>query len=127
VTRMICTTSPLPENIRSRIAVTLSISGLHDLRPLLRTAMNETLQIDAAEAASESPALLEPLPGTRLLCWTGAAERPEFRRQNALLANVWKGLGAATSSLEEPDRHHFNVIDGLDDTNHPMLRALLTG
>lgn len=127
VTRMICTTSPLPEDIRSRIAVTLSISGLHDLRPLLRTAMNKTLQMDIAEAASESPALLEPLPGTRLICWAGAAERSEFLRQNALLANVWKGLGATTASVEEPDRHHFNVIDGLADPDHPMTRALLTG
>src|SRR5690606_13517826 len=115
VTRMICTTSPLPEDIRSRIAVTLSISGLHDLRPLLRTAMNKTRQMDIAEAASESPALLEPLPGTRLICWAGAAERSEFLRQNALLANVWKGLEATTASVEEPDRHHFNVIDGLAD------------
>ena len=105
--------------VRSRIAATLSISGLHDLRPLLRTAMNETLHMDAAEAASESPALLEPLPGTRLVCWTGAAERAEFRRQNALLANIWQGLGAATSAVEEPDRHHFNVIDGLADPEHP--------
>lgn len=127
VTRMVSATSPLPDDIRSRIAMTLSISGLHDLRPLLRTRMNDTLRMDAAEAASESPALLEPLPETRLLCWAGAAERSEFLRQNALLANVWKGLGTATSAVEEPDRHHFNIIDGLADPDHPMTRALLTG
>jgi acetyl esterase/lipase len=127
VTRMVSATSPLPVELRSRIALTLSIAGIHDLRPMLRTAMNETLHMDAAEAASESPALLAPLPETRLLCWVGAAERSEFRRQNALLANVWKGLGAATAAIEEPDRHHFNIIDGLTDARHPMTQALLTG
>lgn len=127
VTRMLSATTPMPNDLRSRIASTLSISGIHDLRPLLRTAMNETLRMDAAEAMAESPALLEPLPETRLLCWVGAAERSEFRRQNALLANVWKGLGAATATVEEPDRHHFNIIDGLADPDHAMTQALLTG
>lgn len=126
-TRMTSATSPLAAALRSRIACTLSISGIHDLRPMLRTAMNDILRLDAAEAASESPALLEPLPGTRLCCWVGAAERSEFLRQNALLANVWKGLGAATATVEEPDRHHFNIIDGLADPDHPMTQALLTG
>lgn len=127
VTRMVSATSPLPSDLRSRIASTLSISGIHDLRPLRRTAMNETLRLEAAEAMAESPALLEPLPGTRLLCWVGAAERSEFLRQNALLANVWRGLGAITASIEEPDRHHFNIVDGLGDADHAMMRALLTG
>lgn len=127
VTRMVSATSPLPAELRSRITLTLSIAGIHDLRPMLRTAMNETLRLDAAEAALESPALLEPLPETRLLCWVGAAERSEFRRQSALLANAWSGLGAATASIEEPDRHHFNIIDGLADVRHPMTLALLTG
>lgn len=125
-TRMITATSPLPEAVRARIAHVVSISGVHDLRPMMRTAMNGTLRIDAAEARAESPTLLEPMAGARLTCWVGAGERSEFIRQNALLANVWTGLGAATAVVEEPDRHHFNVIDGLADPRHPLTRTLLT-
>ena len=44
---------------------------------------------------------------------------------NALLANVWTGLGAATAIVEEADRHHFNVIDGLMQPDHPLTRALV--
>ncbi len=55
----------------------------------------------------------------------GAGERAEFVRQNALLANIWTGLGALTCAVEEPDRHHFNIIDGLTDPDHPMVRELL--
>lgn len=126
VTRMISATSPLPEAVRVRIHNTVSISGVHDLRPMLKTTMNGDLRIDVAEAQTESPALLEPLPNTRLTCWVGSAERPEFVRQNALLANVWTGLGAQTCAIEEPGRHHFNVIDGLADPRHPIVRTLLS-
>ncbi|MGO9356071.1 MAG: alpha/beta hydrolase [Xanthobacteraceae bacterium] len=125
VSRMIAAPSPLTEAVRGRIRTVLSISGVHDLRPMLSTAMNADLRIDAAEARAESPALLEPLPGARVICWVGAAERAEFVRQNALLANIWTGLGVPTCAVEEPDRHHFNVIDGLADPHHPMVEALV--
>src|SRR5690606_3867567 len=97
----------------------------HDLRPLMRTAMNATLRLDEEQAALESPVLLEPMRGARLVCWVGAAERDEFVRQNALLANVWSGLGAATAAYAEPNRHHFTIIDGLADPDHPLCRTLL--
>lgn len=126
-TRMICADSPLSKATRGRIVNTVSISGVHDLRPMMKTAMNATLNLDAEEARSESPALLEPMPGARLTCWVGAAERAEFVRQNALLANVWTGLGAATAAVAEPNRHHFDVVDGLADPGHPLTRCLLTG
>jgi acetyl esterase/lipase len=126
VTRMACAGAPLPADVQARVAGVLSISGLHDLRPLMATAMNALLKLDEAEAAAESPALLRPAAGVRLTCWVGASERAEFVRQNALLANVWTGLGAAVACVEEPDRHHFNVVDGLADPDHPLTRALLT-
>ncbi|WP_024587926.1 alpha/beta hydrolase [Aliihoeflea sp. 2WW] len=126
-TRMVTTTSPLSDATRARIANTVSIAGVHDLRPMMRTAMNADLKIDEAEALAESPALLRPLDNARVTCWVGGTERAEFRRQNALLANIWTGLGAVTSFVEEPDRHHFDVIDGLADPDHALTRTLLTG
>lgn len=124
--RMVTATTPLAAEVARRIRHVVSISGVHDLRPIMRTGMNETLAIDEAEALSESPALLRPLDKVRLTCWVGGGERAEFLRQSALLANIWTGLGAATSSVVEPDRHHFNVIDGLADPDHPLTRTLIT-
>jgi acetyl esterase/lipase len=124
-TRMLCQDAPLPDAVAARIVSAVSISGVHDLRPLLNTAMNDDLGLDRTEAAAESPALLEPRACVPLTCWVGAAERPEFRRQNALLANIWTGFGVATRAVEEPDRHHFNVIDGLSDPKSPLTEALL--
>lgn len=124
VTRMVCRNTPLSADAVERIERTVSISGVHDLRPLIRTSMNETLRIDRMEALKESPALLEPIGDTRLVCWVGAGERAEFLRQNALLASMWKGLGAATASIEEPDRHHFNVVESLAEPDHPLTCTL---
>ncbi len=123
--RMACADAPLPEAVRGRIAHVLPISGLPDLRPLQRTGMNETLRLDDAEARAESPALLEPAPGMRVTCWVGSDERPEFLRQNALLAKIWGGLGIETSSHIEAGKHHFDIVDGLADPDSALTAALL--
>ncbi|MEM6761983.1 MAG: alpha/beta hydrolase [Pseudomonadota bacterium] len=127
VSRMMCTDAPLDGAVRTRLKSVTSISGLHDLRPIMRLERNTGLGIDEAEAQAESPALLAPQTGVRLVCWVGAMERAEFLRQNALLANIWRGLGATTDVVEEPDRHHFDVIDGLTDPRSPLMRAVLGG
>lgn len=124
-TRMVCDDTPLPQEVRERIGNVVSISGLHDLRPLLRTAMNETLHIDHAEATAESPLFHEPVGGVKVTCWVGGAERAEFIRQSRLLANGWVGVGGTMAYVEEPDRHHFNIVDGLTDAGHPLTRVLL--
>lgn len=115
----------LPEGVAARIAHVVGVSGVYDLRPLMRTALNGTLAIDAAEAQAESPALLTPRPGLRLTAWVGAEELAEFRRQNALIANVWTGLGADCVAVEDGGRRHFDVMEGLADPRGPLLRAAL--
>jgi arylformamidase len=123
--RMICEASPLGEETIARIARIVSISGLHDLRPLMATKMNEALRIDEQEAKLESPALLAPRPKRSIVCWVGADERPEFIRQSRILAEMWNGFDARMTMVEEPGRHHFNVIDGLAEPDHPLTLALL--
>ncbi|MEJ6393893.1 alpha/beta hydrolase [Gymnodinialimonas sp. 2305UL16-5] len=125
VARMLCEDSPLPSDIARRIDHTLSISGVHDLRPLIRTQMNQTLHLDLGECAIESPALRMPVPDVRLTCWVGGGERPEFVRQSELLANIWTGLGAETSCVVDGDHHHFSVLDGLLDRNSPLTKAFV--
>ncbi|NPV25434.1 alpha/beta hydrolase [Bradyrhizobium aeschynomenes] len=125
VSRMICRGAPLPADRQARIGSVVSISGLHDLRPLQRTAMNDTLHIDDATASKESPALLAPVAGARVTAWVGGAERNEFRRQAQLLANIWTGLGASTAYVEAQDRHHFDVIDDLADADSALMATLV--
>ena len=125
VARMACAGGPLPGAVADRLDHVLSIGGVHDLRPLLRTAMNRTLRLDEDEARAESPALLRPRDGARVTAWAGAAERPEFLRQTALLANVWRGLGAATRAVVEPGQDHFSVVEGLAREAGPITDAFV--
>ena len=120
VARMACVDGPLAAEERARLARVAPISGLFDLRPLMRTRMNATLRLDEAEAVAESPALARPLPGVPVTAFVGADERPEFLRQSELIANIWTGLGAAARCVRAPGRHHFDVIADLDDPDAPM-------
>ncbi|WP_018633393.1 alpha/beta hydrolase [Neomegalonema perideroedes] len=123
-TRMICDDSPLSADVLARVEKVLSISGVHDLRPLRRTKMNEKLRLTPEEAAAESPVLRDPLGAPRLTCWVGAAERPEFLRQSRLMAMIWAGLDARTDLVEEPERNHFSILEGLRRPDSPLLEAV---
>jgi len=125
VTRMICRDSPLLPALRQRIDRVVSISGLHDMRPLLKTEMNHDFRMQEAEAIAESAALNQPVENVELVCWVGADERPEFVRQSELLANIWTGFGIKTEFHRAPGQHHFDVIDGLEDPQSELSEALL--
>ncbi|MCB1313291.1 MAG: alpha/beta hydrolase [Sedimentitalea sp.] len=127
VTRMICDDAPLAPDVLERIEHVLSISGLHDLRPLRLHSMNRNLRLTEASAAAESAALHAPLGSARVTAWVGSLERPEFLRQSALLAERWRDTGARARLVVAPERHHFDVIDGLAEASSPLTRALLDG
>jgi arylformamidase len=122
VARMGC--SDISLTCYDRIERIVSISGVHDLRPLLKTEMNADFRMDLQDAIAESPALLMPRKGVDITCWVGADERPEFLRQNALLANIWAGLPTKITSVEAAGQNHFTVIDDLEFPHSPLTEAL---
>ncbi|UOA15831.1 alpha/beta hydrolase [Sulfitobacter dubius] len=124
-TRMLCNDCPLEPEVQARIEHTLSISGLHDLRPLMHTKMNETLKLDAQEARAESAVLRDPVCAGTLTCWVGGGERPEFIRQTSLLPMMWQGLGVAARHQIEGSHNHFTVLEGLKLPNTPITDAFL--
>jgi hypothetical protein len=127
VSRMLCSDANLPANVAERLGRVLSISGVHDLLPLMKTHMNESLNLTLQSAIDASPARQIPRPGSRVGAWVGANERPEFIRQTELLATLWHGLGAEVTIMIEPERHHFNVIDALELADSTMLGWWLGG
>lgn len=112
-TRQICEDTSLDKTVLERITRVISISGVHDLRPLLNIVQNETINLNEEEALQESPALLKPHLRISVDCIVGSDERPEFIRQNDLLANIWRGMGVATTTTHIAGKHHFDVIDDL--------------
>jgi acetyl esterase/lipase len=112
--RMGCADLDLP------VVRVVPISPLAELGPLIATQMNEKLRIDAAEAAAESPARLKLRPGTSTHVWVGASERPAFLMQARTLAEEW-----ACGWTADPGRHHFNVIEALEDPGSSLTETLL--
>lgn len=110
----------LSGDVRERIANIVSISPVADLTPLLHTSMNEILKLTEAEATVESPANMTPPHGVNVTVWVGADERPVFLEQADLLSRVW---GARQTVVE--GRHHFDIIDLLEDPESDMVKALL--
>ena len=110
----------LPGDLAARIRRIVPISPLSVLAPLIDTAMNADLRLDPAEARAESPALRSRRAGFDAHVWVGGAERPAFIDQARRLGNAW----ACPVSID-PDRHHFDVIDGLETPDTALMRALL--
>ncbi|MBS0319201.1 MAG: alpha/beta hydrolase [Proteobacteria bacterium] len=105
----------------------LTLSGVHDLRPLVQASMNADLKLDDAAAAAVSPALLAPRVDAPLVVAAGADETSEFLRQTELLADAW-GAGTRPSpirTLVVPRRHHFNVLNEFATAGTPLADAAL--
>jgi acetyl esterase/lipase len=127
VSRMACADTPLDASVRNRLEHVLSISGLHDLRPIMSTSMNKVLCLDEAEARNESPALLRPRKGARLTAWVGGAERPEFLRQARLLEMMWQGFEASVSAVIDGHHNHFSVLEGLSNADSAITHRFIKG
>jgi len=97
----------------------VSISGLHDLRPLLHTDINADLNLDAKEADAESP-ILQRRPNCPVVAWVGGDERPAFIEQSKWLGEAW-----GADVVIEPGKHHFDVIDSLCDADGSLTNAVL--
>ncbi|MFD1160515.1 alpha/beta hydrolase [Roseovarius aestuarii] len=117
VARM-CVEGVLPKTVFDRIRHVMPISPVSDLRPLINTAMNVDFQLDDASAAAESPVLMAPVD-VPVTVWVGADERPVFLDQARWLAEAWD----AAHVIDE-GRHHFDVIDALQDVDSPMIQHL---
>ncbi len=125
VTRMACKNVNMASNTRSRIRRFVSISGIHDLRNLLHTQMNDKLQLTLEDAVSESPSLQEPVEGISLLTWVGSKERPEFLRQSEILHEKWKNKISRAGNVVENGRHHFDVIESMSAKESVLVRSVL--
>ncbi|HQU67971.1 MAG TPA: alpha/beta hydrolase [Albidovulum sp.] len=106
--------------LAARIARVVPISPLADLRPLRETSMNAVLRIDDVVARSESPVLLAPRSGVKIHIWVGGEERPAYRDQSRRLGNAW-----ACPVTVEPGRHHFDVMEGMETVESPLMQVLI--
>lgn len=121
--RMGCKDVALSAVVEARLKRLVPISPLADLRPLMQTDMNQDLQLEEAEALSESPALCQSIRDVPTVCWVGSEERPAFLDQARWLEAAWPNCELRIAS----GRHHLDVIDGLAQPDSSLMRSALDG
>jgi arylformamidase len=97
-----------------------SISGLFDLTPLIKTAMNADLRLDDTEVARISPMYWPVTRGRVFDAVVGGLESSEFLRQSHIITDNWRQRGVETRYEEIADANHFTVVDPLSDPNSAM-------
>ena len=105
----------------------VSLSGVHDLEPLVLFSLNVDFRLDEATARRLSPIHHRPLGDAPLLCAVGAEETSEFRRQTRLLWDAWPANrpAAMPGPLEVPSRHHYNVVLDYCEPGSALTQATL--
>jgi arylformamidase len=123
---MVCDWPRLDASLPQRVVQSaLSISGLHDLDPILRTPfLQPALQLTPQQAEQASPARLpEPASGS-LYAVAGGDESPEYHRQCRLIQEAWGSQRVPVCELL-PGLHHFSILDALVEPSHRLQQLAL--
>lgn len=112
---------------RAPFVAGVSVSGVHDLRPLTLYSANEDFRLDDAEAQRLSPVLDTPRVRAPLLVAVGADETREFVRQSQILFDAWPAthLAGAARMMEVPGLNHYSVVFEYADPRSALTRATL--
>jgi len=98
------------------------ISGVFDVKPLIQTSINEQARLTDESASALNLFTQQPLVRAPLIPIYGALESSEFRRQSEEIARLWS---IAEPALGFANRHHFNVVEGINEPDSPIFDALL--
>jgi arylformamidase len=102
-----------------------SLSGVHDLSPLVRFSHNVDFKLDAARARALSPATMRPTTDAPLLIAVGADETSEFVRQTDLMWNAWPENHPehASAPMRIAGKNHYSVVLDYADPASELTRA----
>ena len=108
------------------LAAGVTLSGVHDLAPMVKFSLNADLKLDAAEAARLSPVTYGSRTHAPLLMACGANETSEFLRQTKLLWDAWPGNRRPTEGpMFVPGTDHFSVVAQYADAASALTQATL--
>ncbi|MDP8996327.1 MAG: alpha/beta hydrolase [Pseudomonadota bacterium] len=98
----------LPEN---PIKGVVSLSGVFDVTPLIRTSLNHDLRLDEAQAKALNLISIAPRCKAKLALVVGEKESSEFHRQSSDLAKSWASLNPQVLNVAKAN--HFTMVDRL--------------
>jgi arylformamidase len=110
---------------RSPIAGAILVTGIYDLRAVLRIQVNEDVRLSAEDALALSPQFLPVHSRVQTIVAVGAAEPPLWIEQSRRFAAKLTSAGADAKLMELPGLHHFSITQSLSDSTAPLTRAML--
>jgi arylformamidase len=111
----------LPKDL---VIAAYTISGLFDLGPLVKTSINNALQLDDAAAIDASPLFWTAPRHGSLDAVVGGNESAEYFRQSRTIVDLWGAAGLPTRFGTVPGANHFTAIAPLADPGSPMVSRL---
>ena len=110
---------------RSPIVGAILVTGIYDLRAVLRIQVNEDVRLSAEEALALSPQFLALHCSVPTIVAVGGAEPPLWIEQSRRFAGKLVKAGADARLMEVPGLHHFSITQSLADSTAPLTRAIL--
>jgi len=104
----------------------VSVSGIYELEPLLKSYVNDKLHMDLAMAQRNSPILRMPNSSKQIDLFAGSAELPEMRRQTADYASARRAAGLPTRYGEIPDANHYTILHSMMNADGAIHQAIMT-
>lgn len=102
----------------------LSISGLFDVSPILKTpSVNVDVRLDAQSARRVSPGLMPPATDAPLHVAVGGREQAGFHEQHALIKQRWAKVIA--QDIPCPEDNHFTILERLADPQSALFEAAM--
>lgn len=87
-----------------------ALSGVYDLMPLIDTALNDKLRLDAHLASALSPLARVRAGLPPALFIVGGEETPAFLAQSADMHEAWRRAGNVSQHLVFSNRDHYSVL-----------------
>jgi arylformamidase len=109
---------------RALVIAAYTISGLFDLGPLVKTSINNALDLDETTAKAASPLFWSAPQRGSLDAVVGGNESAEYFRQSHSIVDVWGATGLPTRFGTVADANHFTAIAPLADPHSPMVLRL---
>jgi arylformamidase len=102
----------------------IAISGIFDLRPLMQSWLQVTLNITEALATAESPLLRIPSSSPPLMISVGGDESAAFLDQSSRYVAALQAATLDVEQFPQPGLNHYQTVNGFDDAQSPLACAV---
>jgi arylformamidase len=113
------------ENELNFIKGIVSLSGLFRLEPVMRSYINEAIEMNDKTAFDNSPVFLNPAFDCPLLLVTGIRESDEFKDQSEELYNRWQKKLDKIELITVPGKNHYSILESVVEKGNVVHDAMI--